>query len=324
VTATSRRLCYIHVGTHKTGTTSLQAFLRDNESLFRAHGVLIPRSGRGNDAAGHHNLSQELLGGQKFCPERGGLADLAAELTHSEKQHACISAEDLSLASRSRETLRSLRDAIVRANYTPIIVVYLRPQVSYAVSMYAEIVKNGNRTVFRSFLRDVLDHGSFLWNGSLGPLFRYDILLERFADVFGGDAIVVRRYRSSAPPEALLRSFARLIVGAPIDARALVFPPERFNPSLSFPRVLRKLGNTSDWIDMRFAPLGLREMLMFAAPFFRGNLEVARRYGVWVPPFELRDLLLALPLRKSVSRTKHLADARLALQHADTRLTNCK
>jgi hypothetical protein len=284
--------------------------LRDNSERFAQRGVLIPRAGRGIDAAGHHNITQELLAGPRFCAERGGLRELGVELAASDTPRACISSEDFSLAARSPAALTRVRDTIAAAGYRPIIVIYLRPQISYAISVYAEIVKNGNLKPFRTFLREVNDHGSFLWNGLLGPLCRYDELLDQFAAVFGRAAIVVRRYPTSGRGRSLLRAFARLIVGARLDTRSFAFPHERFNRSLSFPRVLAKLGYPTGVCDMRFAPFTLPELLLFAGPFVPGNVRVLRRHGVWIPPFELRDVLLALPVRRSRDQTTSLRRAR--------------
>jgi hypothetical protein len=246
--------------------------------------------------------------------QRGGLEDVVRELRESALPTACLSSEDFSLASRSRDTLITVRDAIAKAGFTPIVVVYLRPQVSYCLSMYAEIVKNGNCKPFVTYLREVTAHGSFLWNNIVGPPYRYDVLLDRFAAVFGKEAIIVRRYRPSAPSNDLLRSFTRLLVDSQTALDVFTFPRERFNRSLSFPRVLRALGSGESVLDMRFAPLDVRETLALAATFERANRDVAQRYGVWVPPYEINDLLLAIPFRKSFARTVGLGRARRALR----------
>jgi hypothetical protein len=227
-----------------------------------------------------------------------------------------LSSEDFSLLSRSRDALVRVRDAIAATGFTPVIVIYLRPQISYSVSIYAEIVKNGHRKPFARYIDELREHGSFVWDGSLGPLCRYDLLIERFAAVFGARAVVVRRYRSAAPRNALLRSFARVIIGRRAAVDGFVFPPERYNPSLSFARVLTALGAPAPAIDMRFAPLTLGETLALARDFMQPNLEVAGRYGTWVPPCEPTDLLLAAPWRKTRRRTAALAAARAALAAA--------
>ena len=55
------RTLYIHVGTHKTGTTSLQQFLLLNEKLLRQKGLFIPLSGRMHrKEPWHHPLANSL------------------------------------------------------------------------------------------------------------------------------------------------------------------------------------------------------------------------------------------------------------------------
>ena len=88
--------------------------------------AFIPKAGRGEDAAGHHNLTQQLLGDSGFVAERGGLQEIVDELRHCERSIACLSSEDFSLASRSRETLLAVRDAIAATGFTPVIVMYHR------------------------------------------------------------------------------------------------------------------------------------------------------------------------------------------------------
>jgi hypothetical protein len=126
--------------------------------------------------------------------------------------------------------------------------------------------------------------------------------------------MIVQRYRTTARKNALLRSFAWLVMGQRANLNSFRFPPERFNPSLSFQRVLRALGNDAEIIDMRFAPLGLRDTLELAAAFKDANQTVAERYGIWVPPCDITDILLALGVRKTYARTRSLAKARRALR----------
>ncbi len=309
----AERICYVHVGTHKTGTTSIQAFLRNNRELFAAHGLLIPRSGRSENDAGHHNLTQELMAAPDFVPERGGLAELSAELASTSQRLACISCEDFSLLSRDRVALERLRDGIAGAGFTPVILAYLRPQVSYLVSIYAEIVKNGNYKPFPTYVRELREHGSFLWHGIAGPPFRYDRMLDDFAAVFGRPAIVARRYRSAAPDRALLMSFAATLLGPAAHALTFSYPRIRTNPSLTFGGVLRTFGYDVGTEDMRFAPLGLREAIAVAWSFLPANLDLWRRYGVRIPPCEVRDLVLALPWRKNYRWTRAINSGRRIL-----------
>ena len=318
--ATMRR-CFIHVGTHKTGTTSIQTFMRDNRGWFGANGVLIPRSGRSENDAGHHNLALQLLGSADFVPERGGLLEFGEELRASDLPTACVSSETFLHLSRRPDELVRLRDAILSAGYTPIVVTYLRPQVSYLASIYAEIVKNGHLKPFDVYKREIVGNGSYYWGDVPAPTFHYDRLLDSFAAIFGRDAMVARKYRSGARDNALLESFAALLAGRNVDPRDVAFPTVRENATLTFGGVLRefdvglgqKLERELGADDLRFTPLDLRGALSVSLAFLRSNANLYRKYGVWIPPCDLKDLYWALPVRKNRRRTRGIRFARQAL-----------
>src|SRR4051795_5892345 len=56
----SKRVCYIHVGPHKSGTTSIQWFLQENRAELLKHGYFVPESETKRGA--HHALAEALAG----------------------------------------------------------------------------------------------------------------------------------------------------------------------------------------------------------------------------------------------------------------------
>src|ERR1044072_876913 len=75
------RRCFLHLGTHKTGTTSLQALLNESYLKLRELGYLYPRAGRPPEVPfGHHNIAWEISGDRGFRAENGGIEDLLAEI----------------------------------------------------------------------------------------------------------------------------------------------------------------------------------------------------------------------------------------------------
>ncbi len=56
----TKRVCYIHVGPHKTGTTSIQYFLRENRAELLTHGYFVAESEAKRGA--HHALAEALAG----------------------------------------------------------------------------------------------------------------------------------------------------------------------------------------------------------------------------------------------------------------------
>ncbi len=312
------RSCYVHVGTHKTGTTSIQCFLTGNRQRFADHGVHLPTAGCDEDATvAHHQIARELMELPGFDPARGGLDRLADELRHSSAPTACLSSELFSFLYDKPAALTRLRDAILAAGFTPRIVVYLRPQASYCTALYAENVRQGYRLPFATYFDDILTHGAYRWNGASGPPLDYTRLLDGFAAVFGRTAIEARRYRPRAANGHLVTSFARLLLprGARVDAFDV--PKLRHNPSLTFADVLRCF-EASAPVDarLRFAPLGLARVVQLSARFGGSNLRLAQRHGVGIPPFESDDMVLALPVTPAPSRARDAARARRALYAA--------
>ncbi|HZS19187.1 MAG TPA: hypothetical protein VFA51_14760 [Candidatus Udaeobacter sp.] len=52
-------MCYIHIGPHKKGTTSIQAFLKENRSRLLKDGYFVPETR--NVYGGHHVACQAAL-----------------------------------------------------------------------------------------------------------------------------------------------------------------------------------------------------------------------------------------------------------------------
>ena len=53
---TTPRHLIFHVGTHKTGTTSIQTMMQDNRDYFLEQGILFPRAGQVRNG-GQHNIA---------------------------------------------------------------------------------------------------------------------------------------------------------------------------------------------------------------------------------------------------------------------------
>ena len=57
--ATNRahRIIWLHIGVHKTGTTSIQTALARHRDLLRTHGVYVPKAGTVDRCSGHHAIA---------------------------------------------------------------------------------------------------------------------------------------------------------------------------------------------------------------------------------------------------------------------------
>jgi len=134
--------CYVHVGIHKTGSTSLQQWLVSNESGLRDADILVPLAGRAAPhIAAHHHLAFDLNGDPQLDRTKGGLGTLKEELKSSTLGNAVVSSEDLSFSALHPSRLQRLQTALGEAGFRPIWIVYLRAPAGWLDSAYAEMSK---------------------------------------------------------------------------------------------------------------------------------------------------------------------------------------
>ena len=195
------RICFLHAGTHKSGTTYLQNFLQSNEYALASEGLYVPAAGRVNPS-GHHNIAWELTGDARYDPLQGTVSDLLAELSSVRALRACVSSEDFEYLYRNPGALRTLRSRLNEIGYAVKVLFYLRPQADYAESLYAEFVRHGFSLDFPEFL-ELFAAGEL----KQGPISDYSALLDPFADVFARDNLIVRRFRNSGRPDQILIDF---------------------------------------------------------------------------------------------------------------------
>lgn len=183
----------IHAGTHKTGTTYLQHFFALNErELLERHGILYPKAGRHEFHPYHHPFFAALIKRESHADEI--LSALEREVADAKPDLVLMSSEYLSRDSLTQENLGTLRSAL---RSDPIFLFYLRSQDEFALSRYAERIKQG-----------ILGYPQSIWDCT--ELLDYQKFLGRFELVFGRDSIVVRSF-ADARRSGLVDDFASAI-----------------------------------------------------------------------------------------------------------------
>jgi hypothetical protein len=172
-----KRICYIHVGPHKTGTTSIQSFLRENRSELLKHGYFVPESG--NIHGGHHPLVRQLCG--KNVPNIHNRA--AAKFTEALTQTLCeavvISSEAFDGLLRRQECASAFFNHLTALNLKPRIVVFPRNQPQLINSRYVEVVRGFRRSEpFEVFVSEEIHHASFRYSDFVALANRFDAELD--------------------------------------------------------------------------------------------------------------------------------------------------
>ena len=154
----------LHIGRHKSGTSSLQHFLGGARDHLSGQGVLYPHAGCPNRIA-HHAIAAQCHSGQS---DGAGLADIAAAIRGELEPHhtrILLSSE----AFQNLTDLTRLRDFADALDVGRIrVLCYLREHLDYAVSGYRQMIQNQPRFVpFRKFVQGLGDLAPFAarWRG---------------------------------------------------------------------------------------------------------------------------------------------------------------
>ena len=185
----------IHIGTHKTGTSSLQTFLATNRSVLIKHGIYYPESaysGRNVNfmpsriATGHYDEVNNFLKNSIIQAKKRKLDKI---LISAESFYAMTTFFQIldkkqitNYWEYETECIKKLQSFLVGIDVK--IVCYLRRQDEFITSMYNQMVKqaSGYTGSIDEFISEA------------GAICNYSGHIKLWADIFGDEAIVVRRF----------------------------------------------------------------------------------------------------------------------------------
>ncbi len=226
---------YLHIGTEKTGTTTLQNFLYLNKDKLLESGYYYPKSA---GLRNHQRLSIAAYNLEKRDPytrlnninsdrvlesyQNIIVKRLKSELNCVQQPNIIFSSEHIQSRLTSLSEIQRLKEILVSLGAINIIViVYLRNPVEIANSLYSTAIKCGSEAIhpFRpshEYIRHICDHKS---------------TIENYTEVFGKGAVVPRIFESSTlEGGSLLKDFIN-VVGLTWDPNYII--PNSLNESLS-------------------------------------------------------------------------------------------
>lgn len=154
---------FVHVGTNKTGTSAIQAFLHRNPDYLRAQGILYPTAGRDGDPA-HHKIP--------YLPPQP-LHHWVAEV---EREAEAQGLSKIVISSEMFHTVNPKNLLFALSRYSITTIAFIRDHPSYLSSWYRESVKN-NYTAgsFHDFVKCVsAPYGKWLREWPNTRVFKYD------------------------------------------------------------------------------------------------------------------------------------------------------
>ena len=188
----------IHIGTHKTGTTSIQSFLYKQRNFLQKNGVFYSSLVSSNINAGHHFVCQAINHNQITLKNQTKNSPKVKKLLNQ------INSSECKVAIISSELFSILCPELVKETFAEFdchIICILRRQDDFVESMYRELKKSsylsGNENDFIEHLakeQELLffSDGSRNLKGILP--FYYDCFLDKWKQVFGFDKISVYPY----------------------------------------------------------------------------------------------------------------------------------
>lgn len=181
------RRCFLHIGTHKTGSTAIQVQLNNHRRQLARRGFLYPKTGIPAPLAGHHNIAWQLRGDRRFRPELGTVDDLFVEIGKSDHD-VILSSEDFECTA---DNLGSFVGKLERYGFDVAFIIYFRDQISYCRTLYLGLARHQryDRT-FSEFLAELIGHRLVRWQDWVFT-FDYRVLLDHLASAA---TIIARPY----------------------------------------------------------------------------------------------------------------------------------
>lgn len=255
---------YLHVGAHKTGTTTIQQFAAARRDLLASRGLYYPDFadiGR-KSAPGHHAFSHALAGQATTPPFTEEHVESFVRLCEQLGRggHVLVSAEPMfrhqlgagGFWEKHARYVRRLRDRLASiGDVVPVIC--LRRQDTFAASLVQEHIKRTAST--RTLAQYAAANTHFM---------DYEQHVRLFESVFGSSIVLI--YEELIAGDGLLRNFFRAL-GVELTANEATF--RIANPSLHPALVLYKLRHNRERLDGE--PIGQGPLLQVSEELFPGE-----------------------------------------------------
>lgn len=185
----------LHIGTEKTGTTSIQSWVNDNAGKLKEEGVWQCRSlsvidnralsvmARGadkpDDGFNQFGIQTEAEHAEFCAARQAALAEEIAEARAAGMRLFFITSEHLQSRLINAEMVQRVADILRPFECETDVVCFLRPQIDAALSLASTRARVGIRISRREF--ETIKPTS--------PYYNYQSLIERWADAFGAESI---------------------------------------------------------------------------------------------------------------------------------------
>jgi len=193
-----KKTVYIHIGVHKTGTSTIQNLLSNNRDVLKEQGIIYP----GNKSA-HHDMAKEFrtLPLEQILKKNSRSQAYLREIIESPAEKSILSSEVFETLIFNAGKLREFLPHDLEIK----IIVYLRRQDDLLESKYNQRVREPQIRLEKSFT----DYFSSI--GLYNPKLDYYNKLTPWADSFGKENLIIRIYEKDKLRGNLFNDFISVI-----------------------------------------------------------------------------------------------------------------
>lgn len=217
--------CILHIGTEKTGTTTLQKWLYENRPALLESGIgLLDCLGAPNNRRlaayftpgfeDDYFVARNITTPEERAAHFGDFhADFEREISalRASASTIVISCEQLSSRLVDIAQVDDLMQLLARHCDDVAVCCYFRPQDELRRSHYSTVVRNFYTESIESYHRDIPEDDSY---------YNYYLMISRWAQVFGRRRIFARQYGREVMIDGDIRhDFAQTMLGSEVASR---------------------------------------------------------------------------------------------------------
>ncbi len=212
------RLCTLHIGLPKAGSSSIQDAMAVNRPRLAANGIYIPAAAEATPTLQHHIVAMQLVGRHLKPAPTSPLGKLATELRRAGyPEHILMSSEFFQAVLRRQAYVERLRDTFGAMGYRVRLIGYLRPQVPFIDLAYSQQSKA---------LQNTLDVEDFIAQALDNPSYDFRRLLAAGADTDGVD-IEFRAFNRAVLERGVVQDFLLALGLDAATVATMKLPPPR-------------------------------------------------------------------------------------------------
>jgi hypothetical protein len=191
---------YIHIGTHKTGSSAIQASIQCNSTFLKRNDFSFLKY-----SLTHHPHILHSIDCENQTRLKEEKTNLENEISMISENNIILSCEeyfgDLSKSYSDAHSM-AYKLSFVTKSYQKKIIIYLRRQDEFIESSYAQYIKEGASFSFCDFIKHDINNYQFNWFKLIGF----------YIDIFGKENVSIRPYEKKQLFEGdVVKDFYKII-----------------------------------------------------------------------------------------------------------------